>query len=131
MTHERIKYEFTTPHTSQQNGASERLNCILTEGVHTMSADLRLPHTVDFWLRLFNVCVPPKSLSHQSTKRNHFYKVYNSTKPDMSCFVYLDVLPVFMCQKWRGTDFIQRQESVCCWTMQLPRRVTIFMTLSI
>ena len=36
-----------TPHTPEQNGAAERLNHMLIEGVHTMLADSKLPHR--FW----------------------------------------------------------------------------------
>ena len=44
LTQEGIKHELTTPHTPQQNGAAERLNRTLIEGVRTMLADSKLPH---------------------------------------------------------------------------------------
>jgi len=43
LTQEGIKHELTIPHTPQQNGAAERLNRTLMEGVHTMLADSKLP----------------------------------------------------------------------------------------
>ena len=54
LTQEGIKHELTTPHTPQQNGAAERLNRTLVEGVHTMLADSKLPHR--FWAKALSTC---------------------------------------------------------------------------
>ena len=42
LSKEGIKHELTTPHTPQQNGAAERLNRTLIEGVRTMLADSKV-----------------------------------------------------------------------------------------
>ena len=50
-----IKNKLTTSHTLQQNGAGERLNHTLIEGVHTMLADSKLPHR--FWAEALSMCM--------------------------------------------------------------------------
>ena len=63
-TQEGIKHEFATPHTPQQNGAAERVNCTLIEGVCAMLANLKLLHR--FWAEALSRCeclqntVPPR-----------------------------------------------------------------------
>ena len=64
MTCEGIKHEFITPHTPQQNGAEERLNCTLIEGVRIMLADSKLPHR--FWAEALSTCVYLRN--HSPTK---------------------------------------------------------------
>ena len=63
LTQEGIKQELTTPHTPQQNGAAERLNRTLIEGVRTMLADSKLPPR--FWAQAKSMCA---YLNHSPTK---------------------------------------------------------------
>ena len=130
LTQEGIKHEFMTPHTPQQNGISERLNCKLIGGIHTMLVDSKLLHR--FWTEALSTCVYLRN--HSPTKVLRWitpHEACNGMKPDVRYFVSLDVLPTFMFPKWRSTSLILRPESVCYWAMELIRRVTIFMTLSI
>ena len=55
------KHELTTTHTPQQNGTAERLNRTLIEGIRTMLADSKLPHS--FWAETLStyICVSTKS----------------------------------------------------------------------
>ena len=55
LTQEGIKQELMIPHTPQQNGGAERLNCILIDRAHTTLADSKLPHR--FWAEALSICI--------------------------------------------------------------------------
>ena len=85
LTQEGIKHEFTTPHTPQQNGAAERLNCTLIEGVRTMLANSKLPHR--FWAEALSTCVYLRNHSPTKALRGITpYEAWNGIKPDVSHF---------------------------------------------
>ena len=85
LTQEGIIHEFTTPHTPQQNGAAERLNRTLIEGVHTMLANSKLPHR--FWAEALSTCVYLRNQSPTKALRGITpYEAWNGIKPDVSHF---------------------------------------------
>ena len=77
------KDELTTPYTPQRNGAAERLNRTLVEGVRTMLADSKLSHR--FWAEALSTCAylrnrsPTKALEGITP-----YEAWSGGKPDAS-----------------------------------------------
>ena len=130
LTQEGIKHEFITLHTPQQNGAGERLNCTLIEGVRTMLVDSKLPHR--FWAEALSTCVYLRNHSPTKALRGITpYEAWNGIKPDVSHFHVFGCATTFMYPKLRGTNLIVRQESMCYWATELTRKVIVFMILSV
>ena len=89
-----------TPHTPQQNGAAERLNRTLIEG---MLAYSNLPHR--FWAEALSTCVYLRN--HSSTKAIRGitpYEAWNGIKPDVSHF------HVFECAAFVHVPKVQRHK---------------------
>ena len=106
LTQEGIKHEFTTPHTPQQNGAAERLNHTLIEGVRTMLADSKLPHR--FWAEALSTCVHLRNHSPTKALRGITpYEAWNGIKPDVSHF------RVFGCAAYVHVPKVERHKLDC------------------
>ena len=106
LTQEGIKHEFTTPHTPQQNGAAERLNRTLIEGVHTMLAHSKLPHR--FWAEALSICVYLRNHSPTKALRGITpYEAWNGIKPDVSHF------RVFGCAVYVHVPKVERHKLHC------------------
>ena len=71
------------------------------------------------------MCLPLKPLSHQGTKGITPYEAWNGIKPDVSHFCVFGCAAYVQYPKWRGTNLIVRQESVCYWATELTRKVTV------
>ena len=103
LSKEGIKHELTTPHTPQQNGAAERLNRTLIEGVRTMLADSKLPHS--FWAEALSTYAylrnrsPTKLLSGITP-----YEAWYGTKPNLSS------LRVFGCSAYAHVPKVERRK---------------------
>ena len=103
LTQEGIKHELTTPHTSQQNGAAERLNRTLIEGVRTMLADSKLPHK--FWAEALSTYAylrnrsPTKLLSGITP-----HEAWYGTKPDISR------IRIFGCSAYAHVPKVERRK---------------------
>ena len=83
LTKEGIKQELTIPHSPQQNGAAERLNRTLIEGVRTMLADSKLPHR--FWAEALSTCVYLRNRSPTKVLEGITpYEAWSGVKPDVS-----------------------------------------------
>ena len=103
LTKEGIKQELTIPHSPQQNGAAERLNRTLIEGVRTMLADSKLPHRL--WAEALSTCVylrnrsPTKALEGITP-----YEAWSGVKPDVS------LLRVFGCSAYAHVPKVERNK---------------------
>ena len=103
LTQEGIKHELTTPHTPQQNGAAERLNRTLIEGVHTMLADSKLPHK--FWAEALSTYAylrnrsPTKLLSGITP-----HEAWYGSKPDVSS------IRIFGCSAYAHVPKVERRK---------------------
>ena len=103
LSKEGIKHELMTPHTPQQNGAAERLNRTLIEGVRTMLADSKLPHS--FWAEALSTYAylrnrsPTKLLSGITP-----YEAWYGTKPNLSS------LRVFSCSAYAHVPKVERRK---------------------
>ena len=103
LIQEGIKQEPTTPHTPQQNGAAERLNRTLIEGVRTMLADSKLPHR--FWAEALSTYVylknrsPTKALDGITP-----YEAWSGINPDVS------ILYIFGCSAYPHVPKIERKK---------------------
>ena len=85
LSQEGIKHELTIPHTPQQNGAAERLNRTLIEGVRTMLADSKLPH--GFWAEALSTYVYLRNRSPTNALTGITpYEAWCGSKPDVSFF---------------------------------------------
>ena len=105
MIQEGIKQELTTPHTPQQNGAAERLNRTLTEGVCSILADSKLPHR--FWAEALSAYVQVYFKNQNSTKALDGitpYKAWSVIKPDVS------ILRIFGCGAYPHVPKIERKK---------------------
>ena len=74
-----------TPHTPQQNGAAERLNCTLIEGACAMLMDSKLPCRV--WAEALSTCgYLQKHCPTKAPRGITPYEARNGIKPDVSHF---------------------------------------------
>ena len=98
-----IKHELIVPHTPQQNGAAERLNRTLIEGVRTMLADSKLPHR--FWAEALSTYAylrnrSPTKLLSRITPHEAWY----GTKPDISS------IRIFGCSAYAHVTKVERRK---------------------
>ena len=103
LSKEGIKHELTTPHTPQQNDAAERLNRTLIEGICTMLADSKLPHS--FWAEALSIYAylrnhsPTKLLSGITP-----YEAWYGTKPNVGS------LRIFGCSAYAHVPKVERRK---------------------
>ena len=92
-----------------------------------MLAESKLPHR--FWAEVLSTCVYLRN--HSPTKALRGITPWNGIKPDVSHFCVLECAAYVHVSKWREKSLILRGGNVCYWAMELTRRVTVFMTLSV